>query len=145
MVKIVKSKIVHPNDVNILAPPAEFRLLGSNTSKEIEHASKTVAQNMGIDAKDIIEMQQAALRSVESDLQKTRMVTANIANAALCLYKMLLDEGYSDDGEKIVFPRELVERMQGQKISIGDDAEGNRFVRVQDKFDYPTYEGRTDG
>lgn len=136
--------MVHPNDVNILAPPAEFKLLNGAKSREIEKASKTVIPGLQIDAKDIIDMQQAALREVESELQKTRMVTANIANAALCLYKMLLDEGYTVDGEKVIFPKELVERMQGQKISIGDDEEGNRFVRVQSRVDHPTWEGRTD-
>lgn len=142
--KIVKAKMIHPNDVNILAPPAEFRLLDGAQSKQIEKASKIGLPGLNIDAKDVIQMQQAALREVESDLQKTRMVTANIANAALCLYKMLLDEGYSLDGEKIIFPKSLVQKMAGQKISIGDDSEGNRFVRVQSRVDHPTWEGRTD-
>ncbi len=140
--KIVKAKMIHPSDVKVLAPPAEFALLGAN-SRAIEQAAKG-AVNTNIDAQSVIEWQKAELRSVESELQKTRMVTANIANAALCLYKLLLDEGYSKDGDKIIFPKELVERMAGQKISIGDDEEGNRFVRVQSRVPYPTWEGRTD-
>jgi hypothetical protein len=136
-----KVKVVHPNDVLINAPPAEFRLIGSN-SKELEQMAKTVIPGLDIDSKDIIQMQQAAIRGVESDLQKTRMVTASIANACLCLYKMLLDSGYADEDQRVIFPKELVERMNGQKISIGEDGFGNRFVRVQDRFDHPTWEGR---
>lgn len=142
-VVVRQAKIVHPNDVIINAPPAEFRLVGSS-SHEIERAAKQVIPGLNIDHKDVIELQQAALRGVESDLQKTRMVAASIANTCLCLYKMLLDLGYTVDGESVMFPKELVERMMGQKISIYDDDEGNRYVRVQDKFDYPTYEGRED-
>lgn len=145
--RIIRAKTIHPNDirnVDILAPPAEFALLNGGKSKEVERAAKSVLPGVNIDAKDVIDMQQAALREVESELQKTRIVVASIANAALCLYKMLLDEGYSKDGDKIVFPKELVDRMSGQKISIGDDEFGNRYVRVQDQLPYPTWEGRTD-
>lgn len=142
-----KPRIVHPNDIHdvlVEAPPAEFRLLDGAKSQEIEKLTKRVMPGVDIDAKDIIELQQAAIRGLESDLQKTRMVAANIANAALCLYKMLLDNGFTPDGERVVFPRELVDKMKGERISIGDDALGNRFVRVQERHDHPTYEGRTD-
>lgn len=145
--RIIKAKMVHPNDVrnvDILAPPAEFALLNGGKSKEVERLAKQALPGLPIDEKDIIEMQQAALRGVESELQKTRMVTAMIANAALCLYKMLLDAGYTVDGDKVVFPKELVAKMEGQKISIGDDDLGNRFVRVQERVPHPTWEGRDD-
>jgi hypothetical protein len=138
-----KVKIIHPNDVLIKAPPAEFRLVGSK-SHEIERAAKSVLPGVNIDAKDVIEWQTAAIRDLESELQKTRMVAANIANACLCLYKMLLDHGYTIDGESVRFPKELVKKMTGQRIAITDDEEGNRYVRVQDKVNYPVYEGRTD-
>lgn len=136
------AKIVHPNDVLVHAPPAEFRLLGSN-SWEIEKAAKQALPGASIDAKDVIEWQTAHIRGIESELQKTRMVAANIANAALCLYKMLLDMGYTVDGERVRFPKELVERMTGARLAISDDEAGNRYIRVQDKVDYPIYEGRT--
>lgn len=141
------AKIIHPNDVKdvlVNAPPAEFRLVDGAKSHEIEKLTKQILPGVDFDIKEIIELQQAAIRGLESDLQKTRMVTANIANAALCLYKMLLDAGYTPDGEKVYFSKELVDRMKGQRISIGDDAFGNRFVRVQERVNHPTYENRTD-
>jgi hypothetical protein len=141
--KPVIAKIVHPNDVLVKAPPAEFRLPGS-TSWEIEKAASGVLPGASIDSQDIIQWQKATIRSLESDLQKTRMVTANIANAALCLYKMLLDHGYTVDGERVRFPKSLVDRMTGARIAISDDDDGNRYIRVQDKVDYPVYEGRTE-
>lgn len=141
--KPVIAKIIHPNDVLVKAPPAEFRLPGS-TSWEIEKAASGVLPGASVDSQDIIQWQKATIRSLESDLQKTRMVTANIANAALCLYKMLLDRGYTVDGERVMFPKSLVDRMTGARIAISDDDDGNRYIRVQDKVDYPVYEGRTE-
>jgi hypothetical protein len=122
---------MHKKDVTINAPIA----LGNNSAeKEIQKAIKSILPD--IDYKDYIDLQKLKLRELEDELEKTRLGANAIANACLCLYKMLLDLGYSDDGETIIFHRDLVNKMKGGQIAIGEDVDGNRTFKITNRFNY---------
>jgi hypothetical protein len=140
LVEIIKSNNIFSKDVLIDAPPAIF---GSTPNeRQLKKIIKSIIPGVEIDAKDVIDMQQATIRELESNLEKTRIVATTIANSCLCLYKMLLDEGYTDDGESVRFSKELVDRMKGAEISITEDGFGDRYLRITSRHDHPVWEGR---
>lgn len=139
MVNIIKSNSV-PKDAVINAPPAQWAQ--GPSEKELNKVIKSIIPGVEIDLNDIVQLQQATIRELEGNLDKTRVAATTIANACLCLYKMLLDEGYTVDGESVLFPRELVERMKGAQISVSEDGNGDRALRITARSDHPVWEGR---
>jgi hypothetical protein len=139
MVNIITSKTV-PKDAIINAPPAQWRI--GAAEREIEKAIKSIIPGLDISAEEIVQLQKATIRELESNLDKTRIVATTIANAALCLYKMLLDEGYTVDGESVVFPKELVDKMKGAEISVAESGTGDRSLRITARSNHPVWEGR---
>jgi hypothetical protein len=139
MVNIITTKTI-PKDAKINAPPAQWR--SGPAEKEIQKAIKSIIPGFDISAEEVVQLQQATIRELEGNLDKTRIVATTIANAALCLYKMLLDEGYTVDGESVVFPKELVDKMKGAEISIAEDGLGDRALRITARHDHPVWEGR---
>jgi hypothetical protein len=139
MTKIIKPN-ENPKDVLISAPAATWGT--APTDKELKRIVKSIIPGIEMDEKDVIQMQQASIRELESTLEKTRLVATSIANSCLCLYKMLLDEGYTEDGESIRFPKELVDTMKGAEISISEDGTGDRYLRITSRHNHPVWEGR---
>jgi hypothetical protein len=139
MVNIIKSNFI-PRDAIINAPPAQWRT--GQEEKKVKEIIKSIIPGMDITEKDIIQLQQATIRELESNLDKTRIVATTIANSCLCLYKMLLDEGYTNDGESVTFSKELVDTMKGAEISISEDGYGDRSLRITARHNHPVWEGR---
>lgn len=139
MVNIITSKTI-PKDVIVNAPAAQWR--AGPKEKELQNVAKSIIPGFDISIEEVIQLQQSTIRQLEANLDKTRIVATTIANSALCLYKMLLDEGYTDDGESVIFPKELVEQMKGAEISISEDGHGDRSLRITARHDHPVWEGR---
>lgn len=122
---------MNKKDVTVNAPLA---IGGGTTEKQIQQALRDILPS--IDYKDYVDLQKVKIKELEAELESTRIGANTIANACLCLYKMLLDHGFSDDGESIVFDRELVNKMKGGQISIAEDGIGNRHFRITNRFNY---------
>lgn len=134
-----KIHILHPKDVNVKAPTATW---GPQTAtREMERAIAEVLPGVGIDTKDIISLQQATVRELENNLEKTRIVASTLSNSVLCLLKLLIDHGFSMDGESVIFEKELVDKMKGGQVLLREDGFGNRHLRVTSKIDHPVSEG----
>lgn len=139
MVDIITTKAI-TKDAVINAPAAQWR--SGPAEKEIQKAIKSIIPGFDISAEEVVQLQKATIRELESTLDKTRIVATTIANAALCLYKMLLDEGYTHDGESVVFSKELVDQMKGAQISVAEDGYGDRSLRITARHNHPVWEGR---
>lgn len=139
MVNIITTKTI-PKDAIVEAPAAHWR--AGPSEKEIQKVIKSIIPGLDISAEEVVQLQQATIRELESTLDKTRVVATTIANSALCLYKMLLDEGYTHDGESVIFPKELVDKMKGAEISVAEDGYGDRSLRITARHDHPVWEGR---
>ncbi len=136
----MNNNIITPKDVNIYPPAAEFG--GHQSEKKIRSDLGSVLPGLDIDINDVAQWLRAENKQLLSDLEKTRIVASTIANACLCLHRMLLDHGYSDDGESIVFSKELVEKMKGAEISIGETGTGDRSLKITSRAKAPIWEGR---
>jgi len=132
--------IIKPRDAVINAPPAKWA--AGPVEKEVEKAIKSIIPQLDISAEEVVQLQKAKIKELEEELRMTRVAATTVANSALCLYKMLLDEGYTSDGESVLFPRELVNKMKGAEISVSESGDGDRALRITARADHPVWEGR---
>lgn len=126
-----------PQDVNIRAVPAIAYLPGQS------------APPIPLTPEEQLKLVQTDLANVRQQLTNTQIAASTATNIACCMVKLLIDHGVVPreaaivDGEEIVIPRALSEKMMGASITLSEKTDGNISVRFAERApDQPLIIGR---
>lgn len=122
-------------DVVVHAPPAEWFAGKNATRAEIEKAIEPPSPQ------EIIQAQDVEIRRLSSELYKLRVTAGTIANAAVALTHMLLED---HEGTEVRVTRALRNRLDGAQIKVRTDVDSDIFVSYCDGSE-PVWDGRADG
>ena len=84
-------------------------------------------------AEELYRLTYAALKEERKAKQQLADFAAEVSSLCLGLTKMLVDLGHASEDDTVTIPLWLHKQMLGASITTGEDVQGNRTVKINER------------